>query len=138
MEPNNNQPINANPLEQPAAPQPVAAPFFSPVPPMQQPSQAPIPAPTVPTFTPQVPKSGSKKGIILLIILIILILGMGFYVFFAKNQFNTAQKATTDNTSTVIPEATTAPTAIPATVDEIIVASPEADLNAIENDVQGL
>lgn len=137
MDPNSNQPINTNPLGQPAQ-QPVS----SPVQPMQP---APTPTPAAPT-TPvtaapepmlQTPKGGSKKRIVLLIILLLLVLGMGFYVFFAKNQLNTAQKATTDNTSIAIPTVTIAPSE-PATVDEVIVASPDADLKDLEADLQGL
>jgi len=140
MDPNNNQPINTNPfgqpVQQPAIPQPVATPFSSPVPSAQQPTPIPTPVPDAPTPIPQAPKRGSKKGIILLIILVILVLGMTVYILFVKNQLNTARKTATDNTSIAIP--TTTPTAIPATVDEINVASPDADLKAIEDDVQGL
>ncbi|MDZ4228470.1 MAG: hypothetical protein U1E54_04470, partial [Candidatus Levybacteria bacterium] len=89
MDPNNNQPINTNPLGQPA-PQPVA----TPVQPMQPPAPTPVaPPPAEPVAVAaepitQAPNNKSKKGILLLAILIILILGMGFYVFFAKNQLN--------------------------------------------------
>lgn len=138
MDPNNNQPTNTNPLGQPAVPQPVGTPFSSPVPPVQQPPPAPAPTITTPAPTPQAPKSAGKKGIILIIILLILIVGMGFYVFFVKNQLNTIRKSSTDNTSTVIPTVTIAPTVTPASVDEINVASPDADLKGIEKDVQGL
>ena len=62
---------------------------------------------------------------------------MGYYVFFAKNQLNTAQKASSNNKSAVIPTVTV-PTITPATVDEVKIGSPEADLNGIEKDVQGL
>ncbi len=137
MDPNNNQPINTNPFAQPAQ-QPVAAPAQ----PVQQPTPTPTPTPAVPTVTPetmpQAPKNRSKKGTILLIILIILILGMGFYVFFVKNQLNTAQKTSTENTDTVVPTATIAPIVTPASVDEINLASPDADLKDIEADLQGL
>ena len=137
MDPNSNQPINTNPLEQP-----VQQPVDVPVQPVQPPASSPMPAPTTPIISAepiaQAPKNKSKKGILLLIILIILILGMGFYVFFAKNQLNTAQKVTTGNTSTVIPTATIAPTASPATADEVIVESPDADLKDVETDLQGL
>lgn len=140
MDPNNNQPINTNPFGQP-----VQQDAPAPVQPMQQPSSAPtptvVPPPVIPTAAPepmpQAPKNSSRKGIILLIILLILVLGMIAYVLFVKNRLNTAQKAATDNTSTVIPT-TTAPTTIPATAEEINVASPDADLKAIEDDVQGL
>jgi hypothetical protein len=49
---------------------------------------------------------------------------------------NNVQKTSTQNTSVVIPTVT--PTVVPATVDQINVASPDADLKSIENDVQGL
>lgn len=136
MEPNNNQPINTNPLEQAPASQPVPTPSVASAPPTPQATSSPAPAP-VSVPVPETPKSGSKKGIILIVILLILILGIGYYVFFAKNQLNTAQKKSIDNTSTVIPTAIV-PTATPATVDEVQVASPDADLNGIEKDIQGL
>lgn len=139
MDPNNNQPINANPLGQPAQ-QPVAMP----VQPLQQPAQTqtstttPVAPQPVVTSEPisQPPKRAGKKGIALLLILIILILGMGFYVFFVKNQINSAKKASTENTSVIIP--TIVPTAAPVTLDEIDVSSPDADLKGIEADLQGL
>lgn len=111
MNPNNNQPINSNPLGQPATP---------------------------PTAAPQIPQSGGKKGIILLIILLILALGMGGYVLFAKNQLNNKQKTAAENTSIAIPTTTITPTVTPATINEVMVASPEADLINIEKDIQGL
>lgn len=122
MDPNNNQPINTSPLGQPVAPQPNVAP-------------PPVPEP-VPTPMPGIPRNGSKKGIILIIILLILALGMAFYVFFVKNQLSNKQKTSAENTSIVIPTITA--TATPATVDQVSVASPDADLKAIESDVQGL
>lgn len=141
----------AAPITAPASPaEPVqqASSFFTPTPPASAPISAPAPtappaAPltptiTTPAFDKQPPKSGSKKGIALLTVLLILILGMAGYVFFAKNQLNIAQKKSTENTSVVIPTATIAPTVTPATVEQVIVDSPEADLNAIEQDVLGL
>lgn len=141
MDPNNlqqntqpiQQPIN-NPLQQ----EPVAQPS-QPVPPTAPASPEPPVPPVTPTITPsappQTPKGGSKKGILLLIILIILILGMGYYVLFAKKQLN---KAPVNNATTAIPTATIAPTAAPETIESIDVSSPDADLNAIEQDLQGL
>jgi len=132
MEPNNNQPfqpMNTNPLGQPVAPQPVAPPP-SPIPPEQQPTPGSI--------IPDNPGQGNNKGILLLIILIILIAGMGYYAMFAKNQINTDQKVATENKTTVIPAATPTPEVTPATVEEVNIASPDADLNGIQTDVQGL
>lgn len=123
MDPNNNQPINTNPLGQTVA-QPV-----------QQPTPV-VAAPPTPTPMPQTPKAGSKKGLILIVILLILIVVAISYVLFAKKQMTNTQKAATENTSTVIP--TTIPTATPATVDEVIVDNPATDLQEIEKDVQGL
>ncbi len=138
MDPNNNQPINTNPLGQPSIPQPV----INPVQPQPPVPTTPIPSAATPVSATepiaQGPKNKGKKGILLLIILIILILGMGFYVFFAKNQLNTAQKATTDNASVVIPTEPIAPTAGPATIDEVIIESPDADLKGVEADLQNL
>lgn len=158
MDPNKDQPINTNPFaqqasSQPAAPQPItAAPPSTPDPLVQQvtppaapisPAQqaaapAPTPEPVSTSMPPLAPKSGGKKGIILIVILLILALGMAFYVFFVKNQLKTAQKASTENTNIVIPTTTIQPTATPATVDEIEIASPDADLSDIEADIQGL
>lgn len=142
MDPNNNQPINTNPFGQQVTPEPVVNPTPMPESAVQQPTPAvPPPAPTVTAApvtapVPETPKNGSKKGIILLIILLLLILGLGTYVFFVKNQLSTAKKTSTQNTSTAIP--TIVPTATPATIEEINVASPDADLKTIETDVQGL
>lgn len=127
MDPNNNQPINTQQTQQTdnaavlrADPTPIAA----------------TPPPSSPI--PQTPKSGNKKTITLLIILIILALGMWLYVLFVKNQMTNQQKASAGNTSIVTPTVTPIPTPTPATVDEINVASPDADLKGIENDIQGL
>lgn len=105
---------------------------------MQSIQQAPVQQQPSRTATPmpQTPTNGNKKRFVLLIILLILIIGMGAYVFFVKNQLKTAQKAAI-NTSVVIPTAIPA-IVIPATVEEIIVASPEAELNEIDNYVQSL
>lgn len=141
MDPNNNQSINTNPLGQPAAPEPAAAPISTSFPP-QEPTQDPIQTvPVTPAATPPppTPKSGGKKIIALLIILVILALGMGGYVFFAKNRLNSIQKTSIENsTSTAIPTETIAPTLTPATVEELNVESPDADLKIIEGDLQGL
>jgi len=163
MDPNNNQPIqpiqpiDTNPLgqaavpEQPVIPQPTA-PVMETVPPMPQPQPTftptpPPPAPepvapppvtpVIPTvMMPQAPKQGSKLPM-LLIILLILILGMGGYIMFARNQIEVQQKAATENTSIIVPPTPT-PTLAPATVDDVNIASPEADLNGLDKDVQGL
>lgn len=137
MDLNDNQPINTNPLQQPAAPQPVAP--TAPPPPQPTTPSTPPAQPIQTTVTPQnppiTPKS-NKKILILLALLILLIVGIGGYVFFAKNQMNNKQKAATDNQSVVIPTATTAPTVAPE--DDLEIASPEADLSDIEQDLQGL
>lgn len=142
MDPNNNRPINTNPLGQAAAPESVATPISTSFPP-QEPTPDPIQtAPVTPAATPPPPtpkKSGGKKIIALLIILLILALGMGGYVFFAKNQLKSAQKISTENsTSIAIPTETIAPTITPASVDQINVESPAADLDGIDTDVLGL
>lgn len=154
MEPNNNQPINTNPLGQAGAPQPVPTPPVNAGLPTQQPTTAPTPAPTTPptpTTTPptqtptpeaaiQSPEKKGKKGAILLLILLILVLGMGAYVLFAKDKLNTSSKTPTTDTSLVVPTVITSPTATPtpASVEQLIVESPETDLSGIEKDLQGL
>jgi len=75
---------------------------------------------------------------VLLVILVLLILGIAGYLVFAKNLLNNTQKTATENTSIVIPSVTITPTASPTTADQLEVTSPDADLNAIEMDVQGL
>lgn len=144
MDPNNNsQSTNTNPLGQPVQQPTAVPPVQQPITPNSMQSTPPIaPTPITPpaepiavSMPPQAPKGGHKK-IILLIILILLILGMGTYVFFVQNQVKTVQK-TPANTSVVMPP-TVAPTVIPATVEEVNVASPDADLKSIENDTQGL
>jgi hypothetical protein len=142
MDPNNNQPINTNPFGQPVAPQPVVSPSPIPIPePLAQQPVPPVVPPAVPTPvsvpTPEAPRSNGKRLIALIVILLILILGMCSYLFFVKNQLNTAQKSSIESTSVVIPTIIL-PTATPATVDDINVASPDADLKTIEVDAQSL
>jgi flagellar basal body-associated protein FliL len=84
------------------------------------------------------PKSGNPKGLILAIVLILLIIGMGYYVFFANDQIKNAQRDSSNNTTVVIPTVTAGPTTTPATVDEVKVSSPDADINDVEKDTQGL
>lgn len=117
MDPNNNQPVGANPIQQPVAPQPAA---------------------TLPPVQPDAPKKGMGKGIILLVILLLFVFGMAAYILFAKNQMNSNQKTTGDNNSSVLPSptATTVPTPNPE--NDLEAASPEADLIDIEADVKGL
>lgn len=126
MDPNNSQ-QNTQPVQQP-----VGNPLQQE--PVAQQSQS-VPPIITPAAPPPAPKDGNKKGILLLIILIVLILGMGYYVLFAKKQLN---KAPINNATTAIPTATIAPTAAPETIEDIDVVSPDADLNAIEQDLQGL
>lgn len=142
MDPNsNNQPINANLSEQPVVPQSATQPVIA-----QEPIQpTPIPTPPMqPTQTNATPIAGqefpggsknNRKIVILMILLILIILGIAGYVFFARNQLS--QQAST-NSSTVAPIISIEPTATPVSIDEIEIASPEADLELIENDVQGL
>jgi len=129
MDPNNNQPINTNPLEQ-AAPQPVATP-----PSTQSTPVAPTPETTV---LAEAPKVKGKKAIILLVILLLLVVGMIAYVLFAKNQLNKTQKTTADNSSVAIPSPS--PTLVPtlAPEEDLEVNSPEADLLEIDADIKGL
>ena len=126
MDPNNNQPSATSPIQQPV-PQPVSQPAA----PVQSP-------PPTPVSGASGPKKGMGKGIILLIILLLLVLGIGGYILFAKNQLNNTQKTATDNTSSVLPSPT--PTLVPtlAPEEDLEVSSPEADLINIEADVKGL
>lgn len=152
MDPNNNlqqsgtqpvqpvAPATQQPVQQPAQ-QPMSQPMAASQP-LQQPVSAPPPAPAATAMPPappiqETPKSGSKKGLILILILLILVLGMAYYVFFAKQRINSIQKAATENTTIAIPTVT-APPAAPSSVDEISVENPEADLKDIESDLQGL
>lgn len=140
MDPNNNQQQVNTQQAQPVVPTPLQQ---QPAQAVSSPSQAPQPvmaATPEPTPTPQAPapKAGSKKAFILIAILLILIIVAISYVLFAKNQLNNSQKTPAENTSIVIPTATIAPTATPATADEVNVDNPAADLNEIEKDVQGL
>lgn len=124
MDPNNNQPLGTNPIAQPT---PTA------VPPVEAIPAAPTPAPTI---SPEAPKKKNNKAIILLVILLLLVLGMVAYVMFSQNQMNNAEKAATDNSSTVLPTPTAIPTLAPE--EDLEVASPEADLLELEADVKGL
>lgn len=134
MDPNNTQQPNA---QQPGFQESMA----KPVQPAMPESNVSVVAP--PAVSPEPmdhkPKSVSKKTILILLLLLIFAVGMGGYVYFAKNQLKSAQKISTENsTSTAIPTETTAPTITPATVEELNVESPDADLKIIEGDLQGL
>ena len=122
MDPNNNQPIETNPVQQPAV-QPV-----------------PVPAqpvvPTSPQNTSENPKKGMGKGIILLVIILLLVAGIVSYILFTRDQLNKAQKITTDNSSLVLPTPTLVPTLAPE--EDLEVGSPEADLLELDADVKGL
>lgn len=126
MDPNNNQPLGTNPIQQPVAPQPVAT---------ATPPVEPV-APVAPQNMSENPKKGMGKGIILLVILLLLAVGIAAYILFAKIQLNKAQKITTENTSTVLPTPTLVPTLAPE--EDLEVSSPEADLLELEADVKGL
>jgi uncharacterized protein HemX len=142
MDPNNNQPIqpttDTNPLGQPAVnSQPPVTPVEGVVPPMQPTPGIPPMPPVMPvTMAQNPPKKGSKLP--LLLILLLLAIGIGAYVIFAKNQINNEKKAATQIQSTVIPTPTVQPEVTPATVDDVNVASPDADLKTLDKDVQGL
>lgn len=124
MDPNNNQPMGTNPIAQPTnTPMPVEA---TPV----------VSAPTPSTPPQQIPKGKNSKFTILLLIVLLLVTGIVAYALFAKNQMNTAQKETTENSNTVLPTPTLVPTLAPE--EDLEVASPEADLLDIEVDVKGL
>jgi len=140
MDPNNNQPItNTNPPGQPVVnPQPPVTPVEGVVPPIQPTPGIPSMPPVMPvTMSQNPPKKGSKLPL-LLVILLLLIIGMGAYVMFAKNQISNEKKAATQIQSTIIPTPTVQPEVTPATVDDVNVASPDADLNTLDKDVQGL
>ena len=127
MDPNNNQPVEANPIQQPVAPQPAVTPPVQPA------------APVAPqNATDGNPKKGMGKGIILIVILLLLVLGMAGYIMFAKSQLDKTQKAPTNNTSSALP--TPSPTASPTPLPEndLEISSPEADIIDIEADVKGL
>lgn len=123
MDPNTNQPIVTNPIQQPAAPQPDVT---SPV----------QPTPVSPAPVSETPKKSGKKWLILFLILILLAVGIIAYILFAKNQMNNAQDETTNNTSTVLPTPTVVPTLAPE--EDLEATSPEADLLDIEADTKGL
>jgi len=136
QQPMMSQPVMPTPEAVSFQTQPQPTPSFqAPVPPPVMPTMPPIPTPVM--TPPLTPKQGSKLPI-LLVILIILILGMGYYIMFAKNKIEMTQKAATENTSVVVPTATITPTVTPAAIDQINVASPDADLNGLDKDVQGL
>lgn len=123
MEPNTNQPLEANPIAQPV------------VQPIPTEASAPVTTP-VPASVPENPKGKNSKVIILLVILLLLAVGMVAYILFAKNQMNNAQKATTGNSSVATPSPAFAPTLTPE--EDLEVNSPETDLLELETDVKGL
>jgi hypothetical protein len=142
MEPNNNQPISANPIGQPASPlqsvlpqAPVGQPTST-VPVNPIPQANPVSQPAVGQNPPTAPKKG-KKLLALLLILFLLVLGMGGYLYFASNRAKVAQKNSV-NTNTVAPTSVVVPTVTPESVDDVSVDNPNTDLNGIETDVQGL
>ena len=119
-------------------PQPPVTPVEGVVPPIQPTPGIPSMPPVMPvTMSQNPPKKGSKLPL-LLVILLLLIIGMGAYVMFAKNQISNEKKAATQIQSTIIPTPTVQPEVTPATVDDVNVASPDADLNTLDKDVQGL
>ncbi|MDO8583150.1 MAG: hypothetical protein Q7R51_01320 [bacterium] len=93
-------------------------------------------AQSVPPIMP--PTKKNNKAIILLLILLLLVAGMMAYILFAKNKIENAQKATTENNSTIVPSATPTVTPTLTPEEDLEVASPEADLIDLEADVKGL
>ena len=126
MDPNNNQPIGTNPIQQPV-PQPVSQPAATP--PVQ-------PAPAAPAPVGETPKKSNKKWLILLLILLLLAVGITAYALFAKQQMKDTQKETSDNSILVLPTPTLTPTLAPE--EDLEIASPEADLIDIEADIKAL
>ena len=155
MDPNANQPLGTNPITQPVTPpvaQPVPSTADASMPPM--PGQIPTPIPTTstpnlnsdpmpgqtPSFAttgamPETPKKKGGKTVALLIILLLLVLGMAAYIMFAKQQVSKTDESVTD-TNVSTPAPTIEPTIAPE--QDIEISSPEADLQNIETDVNGL
>jgi len=132
----NNAQQNAQPIQQAPAQQTVNEQAMPQQPIAQPELQTPLQNITTPPQ--ETSKNGSKK-LILLIIIILLISGMAAYVIFANNRTKITQQNTANNSIIAIPTKTpvaTSPT--PATIEEINVASPDADLNGIEKDIQEL
>jgi uncharacterized protein HemX len=155
MEPNNNtnQPTEANPLAQPPV-QPVVQPAPEEQPIVQQPASQPLtqPVESIPnpptqpvmnestsqasTGLSETPKKKSGKGLVLLLILLLLIVGMACYMFFVKNQITKEEKANSESTIIVTPEPTATPTLTPE--EDLEIESPEADLQDLNTDSEGL
>lgn len=131
------QPIQAGQsagIQQPAATQ---VPPPSPATTMPAPSALP-PTSYTSTETDKNNSGGGKKRIaVLLIILIIVILGMGAYVLFARYQLDT-KNPPYGNTVNILPTATVAPIPTPASVEEIQIEDPAAELDSLDKDVQEL
>lgn len=94
-------------------------------------------APTQPAETP---KKGHGKVLILLFLLLLLIAGMAVYILFVQNQAKNVKNTIGEN-STVVPSSIPSPTESvspsPAQ-DDLNIENPQADLQGIEADVQGL
>jgi len=143
MDPNNNQPISAQPMQPPVmdntVQQPVSNPVIQPVAPTTPPPAPVPPTNATPITTDPVAREvsgGHKKGTLLLLLLLLLVIGIGAYVLYAKNLLNSAQE-TPVNTAVAVPTVIQA-TPTPATVEQINVEDPTTDLDAIDKDVQGL
>ncbi|MBI4089182.1 MAG: hypothetical protein HY424_00565 [Candidatus Levybacteria bacterium] len=125
MEPNNAQPINpiaqtqqAVGVNQPLAPENT-----------QPPTQS----------VPENPKKGSSKSLILLLLLLVLAIGIAAYILFAKSQLNYIQNSSSNNSTVVLPTYIPSPSPIwQITADDLDVGSPEADLQDLEKDLNGL
>jgi len=129
----NQSQTNTQPIAQ-DAPQPVT----EQVAPPQPTASTSVSTPNVSNEENYAPKKSHKKIVILLVILILMILGMGAYLIFYKDVMSN-QKAASAKNEIVVPTVTLTPTiAIPDNVEDVQVESPDADINALEKDAQGL
>jgi uncharacterized protein HemX len=143
MDTNNNQPIGTQPMQPPVTDNTVQQPFTPPMTPPVAPTTPPpsanqpiISTPVASEPVAQEVSGGHKKGTLLLLLLLLLVIGIGAYVLYAKNVFNTAQEAPVNSTVAVPTVIVATPT--PATVEQINVEDPTTDLDAIDKDAQGL
>jgi hypothetical protein len=147
MDPNNNQPLGANTAQQPINAQPMQSAESVPPTPAPAPVATPQPTPVTPppptpetmpepTAMPESPKGKGGKVVMLLVILLLLIAGMVTYVLYARNQMKITEEKASQNKTVVIPSPVLSPTLAPQ--EKLEVSSPEADLQDIEKDVQGL
>lgn len=102
-----------------------------------QPTQPVTPVQSTPP-TQNSQKVHSSKMLILLMILFVLVVGMVAYMYFAKQQSNVLQTNPGENTTIVAPSPTVVVTPTPASVEEIMIETPETDLQDLDSDLQGL